>query len=264
MIKLVARDYRQFRVEPCTPTIGGTITGFHLGEIDEDTAADLRDALWTYGVLFARGQNLSFDAMKRVAYCFGDQLETHSYAPTMAAQGHPEVVVIERNPIFWSCPLSNKWLIDVVDTNFLVHSYMNPARKHGYTFIQAEVSDIDRSKRRVHTAQGHIDYDWLVIGSGFGGSVSALRLAEKGYTVGVLEAGRRFRDEDFAKTTWDAKNFNWLPQLGLRGILRLTPFKDVLIGSGAGVSGGSLVYTNTLNVKTCCGRVPSADGEERP
>jgi len=90
------------------------------------------------------------------------------------------------------------------------------------------------------------DYDWLVIGSGFGGSVSALRLAERGYAVGVFEAGRRFRDEDFAKTTWDAKNFNWLPQLGLRGILRLTPFKDVLIASGAGVGGGSLVYANTL------------------
>lgn len=90
------------------------------------------------------------------------------------------------------------------------------------------------------------DHDWLVIGSGFGGSVSALRLAEKGYAVGVLEAGRRFRDEDFAKTTWDARNFNWLPRLGLRGILRLTSFKDVFIASGAGVGGGSLVYANTL------------------
>ncbi len=90
------------------------------------------------------------------------------------------------------------------------------------------------------------DYDWLVIGSGFGGSVAALRLAEKGYSVGVLEAGRRFRDEDFAKTTWDAKNFNWIPSLGMRGILRLTAFKDVLIASGAGVGGGSLVYANTL------------------
>lgn len=90
------------------------------------------------------------------------------------------------------------------------------------------------------------DYDWLVIGSGFGGSVSALRLAEKGYNVGVLEAGRRFRDEDFAKTTWDAKNFNWIPSLGMRGILRLTAFKDVFIASGAGVGGGSLVYANTL------------------
>ncbi len=76
------------------------------------------------------------------------------------------------------------------------------------------------------------DYDWLVIGSGFGGSVSALRLAEKGYRVGVLEAGRRFRDEDLPRTTWDARNFNWLPTLGLRGILRLTTFKDVFIASG--------------------------------
>ena len=55
------------------------------------------------------------------------------------------------------------------------------------------------------------DYDWLVIGSGFGGSVSALRLSEKGYRVGVLEMGRRFRDEDFSRTTWDLRNFNWVP-----------------------------------------------------
>ncbi len=90
------------------------------------------------------------------------------------------------------------------------------------------------------------DYDWLIVGSGFGGSVSALRLAEKGYTVGVLEAGRRFRDQDFAKTTWDSKNFNWAPSLGMRGILRMTRFKDIFILSGAGVGGGSLVYANTL------------------
>jgi len=77
-----------------------------------------------------------------------------------------EVVVLERNPVFWSCPLSNKWLIDVVDTNFLVHSYMAPARRHGYTFIQTEIVDIDRAARRVVTAQGVIDYDWLVIGAG--------------------------------------------------------------------------------------------------
>ncbi len=90
------------------------------------------------------------------------------------------------------------------------------------------------------------DYDWLVIGSGFGGSVSALRLAEKGYSVGVVEAGRRFRDEDFAEKTWDAKNFHWLPALGMHGILRLALFKDIFIASGAGVGGGSLVYANTL------------------
>ncbi len=77
-----------------------------------------------------------------------------------------EVVLLERNPVFWSCPLSNKWLIDVVDTQFLVHSYMAPAKRYGYTFVQTEISDIDRSARRVHTAQGYIDYDWLVVSTG--------------------------------------------------------------------------------------------------
>ena len=90
------------------------------------------------------------------------------------------------------------------------------------------------------------DYDWLVIGSGFGGSVSALRLVEKGYSVGMLEAGRRFRDEDYAESTWDLRRFLWAPALGLRGIFRLTPFKDVFIASGAAVGGGSVVYANTL------------------
>jgi cholesterol oxidase len=90
------------------------------------------------------------------------------------------------------------------------------------------------------------DYDWLIIGSGFGGSVSALRLAEKGYRVGVLEAGRRFEDKDFAESAWDFKRFLWAPVLGMRGILRMSPFRDVFIFSGAGVGGGSLVYANTL------------------
>jgi cholesterol oxidase len=90
------------------------------------------------------------------------------------------------------------------------------------------------------------DYDWLVIGSGFGGSVSALRLAEKGYRVAVLECGRRFADRDFAKTTWEAAKYYWMPKLGLRGIFRLTLFKDVFVASGCGVGGGSLGYANTL------------------
>ena len=89
-------------------------------------------------------------------------------------------------------------------------------------------------------------WDWIVVGSGFGGSVAALRLAEKGYRVAVLECGRRFRDEDFAKSTWNLRRFLWAPALGLRGILRLATFKDVFIASGAGVGGGSLVYANTL------------------
>ena len=90
------------------------------------------------------------------------------------------------------------------------------------------------------------DYDWLVIGSGFGGSVAALRLAEKGYRVAVLECGRRFEDADFAETTWELSRYYWMPKLGLKGILRLTLFKDAFIASGCGVGGGSLGYANTL------------------
>jgi cholesterol oxidase len=90
------------------------------------------------------------------------------------------------------------------------------------------------------------DYDWLVIGSGFGGSVSALRLAEKGYRVAVLECGARFEDDDFAEKSSDARRYYWAPQNGLKGILRLTLFKDIFIGSGCGVGGGSLGYANTL------------------
>ena len=78
------------------------------------------------------------------------------------------------------------------------------------------------------------DYDWLVIGSGFGGSVSALRLREKGYSVGVLECGRRFGDDDFPRSTWDVRRYFWAPQLGMRGIFRLSTFKDVAIVSGSG------------------------------
>jgi cholesterol oxidase len=90
------------------------------------------------------------------------------------------------------------------------------------------------------------DFDWLVIGSGFGGSVAALRLAEKGYRVGVLECGRRYEDADFARSAWNLRRYFWAPRLGLRGIFRLTLFKDVFIASGSGVGGGSLGYANTL------------------
>ena len=90
------------------------------------------------------------------------------------------------------------------------------------------------------------DYDVLVIGSGFGGGVSALRLTEKGYRVGVLEAGRRFTDEQFARTSWRLRDYLYAPALGCYGILRLTLLRDVLVMSGAGVGGGSLGYANTL------------------
>jgi cholesterol oxidase len=96
------------------------------------------------------------------------------------------------------------------------------------------------------TPSGHYDFDWIVIGSGFGGSVSALRLAEKGYRVAILECGRRYRDEDFAESTWNLRRYDWMPKLGLRGIFRMTAFKDVFIVSGSGVGGGSLGYANTL------------------
>ena len=89
-------------------------------------------------------------------------------------------------------------------------------------------------------------YDVLVIGSGFGGSVTALRLTEKGYRVGVLEAGRRWRDEDFPKTSWDVRNFVWAPKLGCTGIQRIHVLPDIVVLAGAGVGGGSLNYANTL------------------
>lgn len=90
------------------------------------------------------------------------------------------------------------------------------------------------------------DYDYLIVGSGFGGSVSALRLSEKGYRVGVLEMGKRFETEDFAKTNWNIRKYLWMPKMLLHGIQQITLLKDVLIFHGAGVGGGSLVYANTL------------------
>jgi cholesterol oxidase len=90
------------------------------------------------------------------------------------------------------------------------------------------------------------DFDVVIIGSGFGGSVAALRLTEKGYKVAVLEAGRRFSDKDFPKTSWRLNRFLYLPRLGLRGIQRIHVLPNVLVLAGAGVGGGSLVYANTL------------------
>jgi cholesterol oxidase len=89
-------------------------------------------------------------------------------------------------------------------------------------------------------------YDVVVIGSGFGGSVAALRLVEKGYSVAVIEAGRRFADDEFPATSWDTRRFLWAPALGCYGIQRMDLLRNVLVLSGAGVGGGSLVYANTL------------------
>ncbi len=92
---------------------------------------------------------------------------------------------------------------------------------------------------------GH-DYDVLVVGSGFGGSVTALRLTEKGYRVGVLEAGRRWNVKDLPKTNWNVRKSIWAPRLGLTGPQRISALGKCLVFSGAGVGGGSLIYGNTL------------------
>ncbi len=89
-------------------------------------------------------------------------------------------------------------------------------------------------------------WDVVIVGSGFGGSVSALRLSEKGYRVLVVESGRRFADHELPKTSWRLPKFLWAPAVGMFGIQRITPLNDVLVMSGAGVGGGSLVYGNTL------------------
>jgi len=89
-------------------------------------------------------------------------------------------------------------------------------------------------------------YDYAIIGSGFGGSVSAMRLTEKGYSVLVLERGKRFRDEDFARSTWNLRRYLWAPALRCFGILQISPFRDIWVLHGSGVGGGSLGYANVL------------------
>jgi len=91
------------------------------------------------------------------------------------------------------------------------------------------------------------DFDWLVIGSGFGGSVSALRLSEKGFRVGVLERGRRYRPADLPSSAWQSKKFAWAPKLGKLGIMRITIFRHIALPSQSGVGGGSLVYGGGLD-----------------
>jgi cholesterol oxidase len=103
-------------------------------------------------------------------------------------------------------------------------------------------------RRRSPAAPSATDFDVVVVGSGFGGSVSALRLTEKGYRVAVLEAGRRWADEDFPKTNWNTPDYLWAPEVGMLGIQRIRFFPDVTVLAGAGVGGGSLNYANTLYV----------------
>ncbi|GGV35427.1 cholesterol oxidase [Streptomyces griseoflavus] len=105
-----------------------------------------------------------------------------------------------------------------------------------------------KPKEETPVPQDAYDYDVLVVGSGFGGSVSALRLTEKGYTVGVLEAGRRFTRETLPRNSWDLKNYLWAPKLGMYGLQRIHLLGNVMVLAGAGVGGGSLNYANTLYV----------------
>lgn len=94
----------------------------------------------------------------------------------------------------------------------------------------------------------HFDFDYVIIGSGFGGSVSALRLSEKGYKVLVVEKGKWYKKDDFPKTNWQLKKWLWLPAFKMFGILKMTIFRHATIISGVGVGGGSLVYANTLPI----------------
>ncbi|MDQ0788684.1 cholesterol oxidase [Streptomyces sp. B3I8] len=107
---------------------------------------------------------------------------------------------------------------------------------------------VENADVRGHADVHAYDYDVLVVGSGFGGSVTALRLSEKGYRVGVLEAGRRFTRETLPKNSWDLKNYIWAPRLGMYGIQRIHLLGNVMVLAGAGVGGGSLNYANTLYV----------------
>ncbi|HEY2041512.1 MAG TPA: GMC family oxidoreductase [Jatrophihabitans sp.] len=108
----------------------------------------------------------------------------------------------------------------------------------------SELNLLPESEERAVAAEH--DYDVIVIGSGFGGSVTALRLTEKGYRVGILEAGQRFGPDNTPKNSWDVRNFLWAPKLGCKGMQRIHLLKDVVILAGAGVGGGSLNYANTL------------------
>ena len=91
-----------------------------------------------------------------------------------------------------------------------------------------------------------MDYDYVVVGSGFGGAVSACRLAEKGYSVGVMEMGRRWSEDKFPKTTWSLRRWIWRPGLKLFGFYNMRPFRHVVILCGNAVGGGSITYANTM------------------
>ncbi|GAA3555527.1 GMC family oxidoreductase N-terminal domain-containing protein [Marinobacter xestospongiae] len=98
----------------------------------------------------------------------------------------------------------------------------------------------------VDNKNNHPTYDFVIVGSGFGGSVSALRLSQKGYRVLVIEKGAWFKDNTYAKNAWNLRKWLWMPRLGLRGIMKMTVLRHVTVYSGVGVGGGSLTYGATL------------------
>lgn len=108
----------------------------------------------------------------------------------------------------------------------------------------------DPQQHQHTTGPAETDWDWIIIGSGFGGSVSALRLVEKGYKVLCIEKGRRFAPEDFPETNWDVRRWLWKPQVGMKGLFQMSFMKHITVMHGVGVGGGSLVYANTLPTPT--------------
>lgn len=105
--------------------------------------------------------------------------------------------------------------------------------------------ELDAAARRSIFHRVERQYDYIVVGSGFGGSVSAMRLAEKGYSVVVLEKGKRWRAQDFPSSNWNVRKYLWMPLLRCFGFQKLTFFRELFVISGVGVGGGSLVYANT-------------------
>lgn len=112
-----------------------------------------------------------------------------------------EVVLLERNPVFFSCPMSNKWLVDVVDTNYLTHEYLSVSEKYGYRFIQTEILALERDRRRVVTAAGSVDYDWLILAPGirynyeawFGNDRRAAEATRARFPAAYIPSAEHFR-----------------------------------------------------------------------
>jgi len=130
----------------------------------------------------------------------------------------------------------------------LTHTHGKRTKTRIFLTLAMFSSKVGRAKRPTMQKNADFEFDYLVIGSGFGGSVSAMRLAQKGYTVGVVEAGRHWSADTFTRRNWNLRKFLWMPGLGLHGTWRLRLLNKVFILAGSGVGGGSLNYANTLYV----------------